>query len=492
MANIGDLVVKLQLENQQFSKGMRDADIQSNHLKLSMQQMVQRTLQARQAFNTTASAAAHFGQQLNISRATADKFNKELAKGQRAQQAFSGSSGRTSAAIQQLIFAVDDATTVYGTSGFSGAVRAAGNNLTMFAALIGGPWALAVAVAVSAITQLYLAFNKTSEKSEDTKKKMDSLTDSIKAQTQAVEEQVKFRRQLGDLVEQGSSKAFESEIAQRQDSLEVLAAEEKATKDKQQQIQGSANVQHELGMSIAHDQTDPHAALAAFDRAKELQKQADQLGTKLFDIAERRMKVEKEIAELQSQQGIAAAGEESERQQREKFEREKKQAEQQRAQEKKTQEAMNKNWQTAGKMAAEDIGMRVDIARQQSPNDAAQFDVGKQLYERMQQINLAPQSEQTSLRYEAYQAALSQIRGLDTKTNQPAQGPSAVEKGSQAELEMRRQEILGVTQKKDKSEEYLRQLVDAMKAAQATAEKQRQLQEHYFKTLPIPGAFDNN
>lgn len=362
----------------------------------------------------------------------------------------------------------------------------------MFAALIGGPWALAVAVAVSAITQLYLAFNKTSEKSEDTKKKMDSLTDSIKAQTQAVEEQVKFRRQLGDLVEQGSSKAFESEIAQRQDSLEVLAAEEKATKDKQQQIQGSANVQHELGMSIAHDQTDPHAALAAFDRAKELQKQADQLGTKLFDIAERRMKVEKEIAELQSQQGIAAAGEESERQQREKFEREKKQAEQQRAQEKKTQEAMNKNWQTAGKMAAEDIGMRVDIARQQSPNDAAQFDVGKQLYERMQQINLAPQSEQTSLRYEAYQAALSQIRGLDTKTNQPAQGPSAVEKGSQAELEMRRQEILGVTQKKDKSEEYLRQLVDAMKAAQATAEKQRQLQEHYFKTLPIPGAFDNN
>lgn len=66
----------------------------------------------------------------------------------------SGASRNAQMAVTQLTFAVDDAVNVFGTSGWTGALRAAQNNLTMLAASLGGVKAMMVAVAAFAAIQL--------------------------------------------------------------------------------------------------------------------------------------------------------------------------------------------------------------------------------------------------------------------------------------------------------------------------------------------------
>jgi membrane protein implicated in regulation of membrane protease activity len=87
-----------------------------------------------------------------------------------------GNAGRRNqAAIQQGIFAIDDFATSLGTGGFSGAVRGASNNITQMASLLGGPWTLGIGVALTAATQLALAFWDLGEAEDEAKKRTEEL-----------------------------------------------------------------------------------------------------------------------------------------------------------------------------------------------------------------------------------------------------------------------------------------------------------------------------
>lgn len=65
-----------------------------------------------------------------------------------------GASTNANFAINQLIFAADDAATAFGTQGWAGSIRAASNNLTMLAATSGNLYVFIGTVAVTAVAQL--------------------------------------------------------------------------------------------------------------------------------------------------------------------------------------------------------------------------------------------------------------------------------------------------------------------------------------------------
>lgn len=95
---------------------------------------------------------------------------------------FSGSAANAQFAIQQLVFAADDAIVSFGTGGFSGAVRGASNNVSAFAASLFGVKGLMVAVAISAAAQLVAALTKTRSEAKGAADAIDELTQSeIKA-----------------------------------------------------------------------------------------------------------------------------------------------------------------------------------------------------------------------------------------------------------------------------------------------------------------------
>jgi hypothetical protein len=89
-------------------------------------------------------------------------------------------SGRAQGAINNLVFAVDDATTVYGQQGWAGAIRAASNNLTFAAAAL-GPWGAAIAVGVSAVTQLTLALSDNESKAKKNTEALASFRREVEA-----------------------------------------------------------------------------------------------------------------------------------------------------------------------------------------------------------------------------------------------------------------------------------------------------------------------
>lgn len=105
-------------------------------------------------------------------------FNQMLSETAREQSRGVQITGKQQMAINQLIFAVDDATTSYGTGGLAGAIRGAANNLTMAASVM-GPWGAAVAVGVSAVTQLGLAFMKTGEETKTSTSALDEFQQKL-------------------------------------------------------------------------------------------------------------------------------------------------------------------------------------------------------------------------------------------------------------------------------------------------------------------------
>lgn len=104
-------------------------------------------------------------------------------------------SGQHRMVLQNSIFMVEDAASVYGTMGLAGAVRAASNNLTMMAAAF-GPWGMAATVAVTTATQLYLALTKDKEAAKDASDAMAEHVEKLKEQSDAAKEASKQDREF--------------------------------------------------------------------------------------------------------------------------------------------------------------------------------------------------------------------------------------------------------------------------------------------------------
>lgn len=104
-------------------------------------------------------------------------------------------SGQHRMVLQNSIYMVEDAASVYGTMGLAGAVRAASNNLTMMASAF-GPWGMAATVAVTTATQLYMAFNKDAEGAKNAKKEIDEYGEALRKQSDAAAEASQKNRSI--------------------------------------------------------------------------------------------------------------------------------------------------------------------------------------------------------------------------------------------------------------------------------------------------------
>lgn len=109
---------------------------------------------------------------------------------------FGMSAGNSQNAIRNLIFMAEDASSVWGTQGLSGVLRASANNLTMVAMGF-GPVAMGATVAATSIAQLALAFTKNKDNAKLAAAEVDNYKDSLDRLTRRSQENAAFAVDFG-------------------------------------------------------------------------------------------------------------------------------------------------------------------------------------------------------------------------------------------------------------------------------------------------------
>jgi hypothetical protein len=135
-----------------------------------------------------------------------------------AVRGFSASAGNMQMAMQQAVFAVDDAASSFGTGGIAGSIRGAANNISMLASSLFGVKGLMVAVGITAATQLAMSFMKTKDEAETAKKGIDELRNSLDALTRQRE-----RRRGLDAAGSMPLDDVADEISQRRKRIDELS-----------------------------------------------------------------------------------------------------------------------------------------------------------------------------------------------------------------------------------------------------------------------------
>ena len=179
-----DLVVNLVARTKQYQAGMEQS-------KRATQKYATSTAQA---------ASSQKAMQEQTKRTTA--VQKQAAA---ATVVASGKMSRGSMAATQMTFAVEDAASVWGTQGFSGALRAAGNNLTMVAMLMGGMKGQIIATTAIIGTQLVASLLKTQEIAERAAKGLESFRKSFSRIMTEVDRSKRFQFDLEDIGDSDSA-----------------------------------------------------------------------------------------------------------------------------------------------------------------------------------------------------------------------------------------------------------------------------------------------
>jgi len=468
-AQAAQALVQTKSATAQLAISAKSAAIAESNLAMAAEQMLQRSLQAAQAQQQLATATEHFGRTATVSAATMRRYRSEFAKGAAATAGLGMSSGKAQLAISQLIFAVDDASTVYGTAGLSGAVRAAGNNLTMFASLLGGPYALAAAVALSAGMQLYLTFTKEA-------KAADNETEAIKRQIAALRERAHL---LG--VSTTSDKANKN-VDELRSELREIEIQKKLLQQQQSDAQNKSRMAHiadkatywnyvsgginsqQYMFARAHKDE-----IAEAVRQRDLAKAAAQ---ELIVVAERQSQAEAHINALLKQRSslykreTGGAIAELTRQQLEfNAQNDARRAEEQKKQSETEQQA---------KISVMRWGFdqQRERFREIRPDLAQKMDVADQYRERMTQLNAVglamPKAMRDQIANGFLGSALQQMKKLSV--SDPARGPAGLEQGSRESLERIRQRDLERSAPKQTQEQLLQELVKLIKAS-STIEK---------------------
>jgi len=176
-----------------------------------------------QHYNSGMREAAKETQSYQKQTQTAAKFTREMGRSMsmagRQSRDVSGKMSQAQMAATQMTFAIDDAASVYGTTGLAGAVRASANNLTMVAMLMGGLKAQIAATAVMVGVQLWMAFDKADKKVQDANESLKRYQKIITSMTSRELDSSNFTAGLADI---GSNKEATKQIADRRREMEVL------------------------------------------------------------------------------------------------------------------------------------------------------------------------------------------------------------------------------------------------------------------------------
>jgi len=262
-------LLNARMATSQLVQQQNSSAISSNQLKLAILQQVQAVIQARGAVMqlaaqngsaafqaaklkaTTASLIASIHQdraatqlaaqaKLELQGAmkrgviTASEYRNAVNQLTAAHRGLSAGAGRMQMAINQAIFAVDDAVTVYGTMGLAGAVRAASNNLTMMAGLLGGPWGLAIGVAIAAATQLYFTLNKAAEATKDAEKAESAYQKTLSKRNNIIRSLMSLNQSIDTM---DSEEDVDREIKGREGELETIQKQQEYGERVRDQLQ---------------------------------------------------------------------------------------------------------------------------------------------------------------------------------------------------------------------------------------------------------------
>jgi len=232
-------------------------------------------------------------------------YNKQLGLSQRTQEHFEQTLHQSSnafrinqSAMSNAIFMAEDMSSVYGTSGLAGAIRAGSNNLTMMLAPLGG-WVMAAGVATTAALQLYLAFNKDAEGAKNARDKVDEYKDALDEQAGRIDRLTRLRRQLGRAESSsetgGLKQQVQDDIASIDAQIAAFEKQKKAAQERQAELQ-------KRGQSFEQAAKDNPmssagvAAKAAYDAAKEQAAKVEELENRRQKLIEERAQKEQEAA----------------------------------------------------------------------------------------------------------------------------------------------------------------------------------------------------
>lgn len=176
-------------------------------------------------------------QQMAASKQSMQTFSKTMEHSRGSFQQFESNMKRSSGSMrintnvmQNAIYMVEDMSSVYGTSGLAGAIRAGSNNLTMMASAF-GPWGMAAAVAVSSATQLYLAFNKGADSAKASSDAVKKYGEQLSKVMDIEARRVEFQHSLRDADSAaGASRLLQSE----KDTLDTIQAQIAKSKELEQ------------------------------------------------------------------------------------------------------------------------------------------------------------------------------------------------------------------------------------------------------------------
>lgn len=235
-----------------------------------------------------------------------NQFKGTMATASTEMLQLQGSSGKATFAIQQLAFGAQDAATVFGTSGFAGAVRASSNNIIQFASLLGP---MAGTIAALAGTGIALLVDWWAKHNAETEKAID-LVKNLKAELEGIKD---FAGEVGkaagakiDIGEVTTADQASGKIQSETKRAAVIDAEIAALKE-QQAAFGDSRAQREERakmMAAGNGETFDAAKFAAEDAETRVA-----LSTKIRDLDEQREKIAKNLIDLEERRKNLAGDE---------------------------------------------------------------------------------------------------------------------------------------------------------------------------------------
>lgn len=246
-------------------------------------------------------------------------FQKQTTSAGRAVRNKGGNTRRLTAGVQQLAFAVEDAGSVIGTSGFSGAVRAASNNISQFAVLLNPMAGIAVSAAIG-IGTMATALLKSKSASEEAEAALGGFLERQQSIRQEKLDFPAFKKQI-------EGKGFEDLDSQAKSLKEELG---EVTRELDSTV-GAIGDANRRATDLRIKQSGAGYGAAAFDvlipgdfgsKAKrraeiqELEKQTAEAQKRRNALAEKRVQLEQRLEAVQRQRSKAFAKEQQEEQQR--------------------------------------------------------------------------------------------------------------------------------------------------------------------------------
>lgn len=482
-------IVQLRQENQQAALVLNSQTTAALNLKMAEQQLLQRSLQHTAAKKQETAALQQFNVVVGLSAATQQRYAASLASANMATAGVRGGSAKAQMAIQQLVFAVDDAASSFGTGGWSGAIRGSANNLSMLAGILGGPYGLAAGVAITATTQLYLAMNKTSEEAETLTARMDKFRTKLEGQMEGIKQWQELQRDVSRMQNADDVTALRGLGESKENDLADLAAQRKELV-RQQEL--AANVTNntrdrtwgQMGRDIfSLDSLDGvTAAYSSMQQHRDALEQLKEIGERITANDQARVKLQSELNFVQQESSKLAKSHAATY------------AETHAAEAKRAKELVQLDRQRM-LMALErhrlesGAGLRKQLAAEIDPRAGRMREIADEARERMKQARLNPETF-TSTRSMILQAALAKMSAEEKGGKEAPRGPEGLQRGSRELLERMRQREMerNAPQKEELGE--LKKLAALMKQGVDAENAQQKALEQFKNNYVVVGAFD--